>query len=180
MVRPVQKELGASERRACEVVGQSYPDSGMSQDAPEDEGGLIERMRAIGPWDPRYAYRFACGSLCWEGWHMNRRHVYRLWGREGLKVARKQQQKRRMGASNGAWVGKKPETKDCIWVWDLMHDRTGSGRSLKWLSIIDKFTRECLALKLRRSIEAEDVKDHTKVTPEAAVIDWAKDAVLTR
>ncbi len=46
-----------------------------------------------------------------------------------------------------------------MWTWDFIFDRTTSGRSLKWLSIIDEFTRECLALKVAGSITSEDVID---------------------
>ncbi|MBN72079.1 MAG: hypothetical protein CME32_22715 [Gimesia sp.] len=40
-----------------------------------------------------------------------------------------------------------------------MFDRTASGSSLRWFSIADEFTRECLALKVDRSIRSEDVID---------------------
>lgn len=40
-----------------------------------------------------------------------------------------------------------------------MFDRTTNGSCLKWLSIMDEFTRECLALKVDRSITSEDVID---------------------
>jgi transposase InsO family protein len=46
-----------------------------------------------------------------------------------------------------------------VWTWDFVFDRTTSGSALKWLSIVDEFTRECLALKVDRSITSEDVID---------------------
>lgn len=120
---------------------------------------MVKRMRAIAGQNPRYGYRFAWACLRREGWHINRKRVYRLWRREGLKVARKQHKKRRLGVSKNSCARKKPERKDHIWAWDFIHDRTASGGPLKWLTIIDEFTRECLALKVGRSIKAEDVKD---------------------
>jgi putative transposase len=48
---------------------------------------------------------------------------------------------------------------DHVWCWDFVFDRTTSGSQLKWLSIVDEYTRECLALKVARSITSEDVID---------------------
>lgn len=49
--------------------------------------------------------------------------------------------------------------KDHVWAWDFVFDRTTNGSPLKWLSIVDEYTRECLALKVDRSITSEDVID---------------------
>ena len=40
---------------------------------------------------------------------------------------------------------------------DFIHDRDARGRPLKWLSVVDEFTRECLALEVERSIPASGV-----------------------
>lgn len=47
--------------------------------------------------------------------------------------------------------------KDHVWAWDFIHDRTECGGALKWLSIVDEHTRECLALELGRSFTSEKV-----------------------
>ena len=46
-----------------------------------------------------------------------------------------------------------------VWSWDFVFDRTTNGTSLKWLVIVDEFTRECLTLKVGRGIRSEDVID---------------------
>ena len=48
--------------------------------------------------------------------------------------------------------------KDDVWTWDFIFDRTSDGRSLKWLSLIDEYTRECLALEARRGMTAEEIR----------------------
>jgi transposase InsO family protein len=53
----------------------------------------------------------------------------------------------------------RPEHADHVWAWDFIFDRTARGQSLKWLSVVDEYTRECLALVAARSITAEDVLD---------------------
>ena len=48
--------------------------------------------------------------------------------------------------------------KDDVWTWDFIFDRTSDGRTLKWLSLVDEYTRECLALEARRGMTAEDIR----------------------
>jgi putative transposase len=54
---------------------------------------------------------------------------------------------------------RRAERKDHVWTWDFVFDRTTSGTALKWLSLVDEYTRECLTLKVARSITSEDVID---------------------
>ncbi len=94
-----------------------------------------------------------------EGWVVNVKRVHRLCRKEGLKVRRKPRKTRAMGNSTNACHLRQSTHKDHVWCWDFAFDRTESGTTLKWLSIIDEFTRECLALKVARSITSEDVLD---------------------
>jgi putative transposase len=108
---------------------------------------------------PRFGYRRMWALLVQEGWRVNRKRIHRLWRKEGLKVPQKQRKKRRLGTSQNACHRRRAEFKDHVWCWDFIFDRTAAGTSLKWLSIIDEYTRECLALKVDRSITSEDVLD---------------------
>jgi transposase InsO family protein len=54
---------------------------------------------------------------------------------------------------------RRAEHRDDVWCWDFVFDRTATGSALKWLSIVDEHTRECLALKVSRSIASEDLID---------------------
>tara|TARA_R110000868_G_scaffold324794_2_gene585622 strand:+ start:1523 stop:1912 length:390 start_codon:yes stop_codon:yes gene_type:complete len=108
---------------------------------------------------PRFGYRRIARLLQREGWQASFTRVYRLWRREGLKVPQKKRKRRRLGDSRNGCHLLRPEQKDHVWCWDFVFDRTASGSSLKWFSIVDEFTRECLALKVDRSIRSEDVID---------------------
>src|SRR6185295_8833313 len=108
---------------------------------------------------PRYGYRFITAKLRQEGWRVNRKRVYRLWRREGLKVPKKKRKKRRLGTSENACHRQRALHKDHVWCWDFIFDRTTSGSPVKWLSIVDEYTRECLCLKVDRGITSEDVID---------------------
>jgi transposase InsO family protein len=106
---------------------------------------------------PRFGYRRIGALLRREGWRVNRKRVYRLWRQQGLKVPRKQHKKRRLGHSDNGCVRRRPRGKDDVWAWDFIHDRTEDGRPLKWLSVVDESTRECLVLEVRRGLPAEAV-----------------------
>ena len=117
----------------------------------------MERMLALVREHPRFGYRRIWALLRREGWRVNRKRVYRLWRREGLKVPQKARKRRHLGHSANSCVRRRAERADHVWAWDFIFDRTTRGRSLKWLSIVDEYTRECLALVVARSITAQDV-----------------------
>jgi transposase InsO family protein len=120
---------------------------------------LVKRMLELARAHPRYGYRFIRAKLRQEGWQVNAKRIYRLWRREGLKVPQKKRKKRRLGTSANGCHRRRAEFKDDVWCWDFVFDHTASGSPLKWLSIIDEHTRECLCLKVDRSITSEDVID---------------------
>lgn len=120
---------------------------------------MVQEMLALVGQHPRYGYRRIWALLRKAGWKVNRKRVYRLWRQEGLKVPQKQHKKRRLGHSGNSCVRRKAEHKDHVWAWDFVHDRTTDGRPLKWLSIVDEYTRECVALEVGRGMTAERVID---------------------
>jgi transposase InsO family protein len=120
---------------------------------------LVQRILELVAEHPRYGYRFITVLLKREGWQVNRKRVYRLWQEEGLQVPQKQRKKRRLGSAEGGCVRHRAEHKDHVWAWDFIFDRTERGRSIKWLSIIDEYTRECLALEVDRQMKSHDVLD---------------------
>ena len=82
----VQAELGVSERRACQVLGQHRSTQRKAPRTPEDEAALtadiVELARTYG----RYGYRRITALLHQAGWAVNAKRVQRIWRREGLKV----------------------------------------------------------------------------------------------
>lgn len=97
---------------------------------------------------PRYGYRLISSELVREGWRVNAKRVYRLWRREGLKVARKARKQRSKGGSANSCINRPSRHKDDVWAVDFIHDSTASGSSLKMLVVEDEYTRECLALEV--------------------------------
>jgi transposase InsO family protein len=126
----------------------------------DDEGALIKRIHELVGQHPRFGYRRIWAILKYqEGWRVNRKRIWRLWQQEHLKVPQRQHKKRRLGTSDNSIIRQKATCKDDVWAIDFIFDRTANGRSLKWLSVIDEYTRECLALEVSRSMNAKDVID---------------------
>jgi len=76
---------------------------------------------------------------------------------KGLKVPKKQPKRGRLWLNDGSCVRLRPEYKDHVWAYDFVHDRTHDGRPLRMLTIVDEYTRECLAIDVARRMTSEDV-----------------------
>ena len=61
--------------------------------------------------------------------------------------------------NDGSCIRLKPEHKDHVWSYDFMVERTNNGKTFRILNIIDEFTRECLAVRVDRKINSQDVID---------------------
>jgi putative transposase len=155
----LQQEFAVSERRACNAVDQPRSSQRYEAKPRDDEAPLVARMRTIAAQRPRFGYRRVAALLRAEAWNASATRVFRLWRREGLKVPQKRRKRRCLGNSRNACHVQLAKHKDDVWTWDFIFDRTISGSPLKWLSIVDEHTRECLALKVNRSITSEDVID---------------------
>jgi putative transposase len=125
----------------------------------EDEEKLVTRILELVRHHPRYGYRRVWALLRMEGWSANRKRIWRLWKMLGLKVPQKRRKRLRLGTSDNGCIRRRSVGKDDVWAWDFIFDRTANGRSIKWLSVIDEFTRECLVLEVNRTMTATDVVD---------------------
>lgn len=153
-----------SQRRACQIVGQPRSTHRYVGRQVDKDKRLVSRLHELARAHPRYGYRFMTTLIRRddEFRRVNVKRVYRLWRAEGLKVPRKQVKKRRLGTSENGIVAHRSEFKDHVWCYDFVKDQTLDGRPLKFLPIVDEFTRECLALETARHITAHDVIETLK------------------
>jgi len=155
----VQRDVGVSQRRACRALGQPRSTQRYRPRKKPDEGSLLRAIEALVCRHPRYGYRMVHAMLVADGHDVGRDRVYRLWRRHGYGVKRKPRKKRRLGVSENGIMRQKAESINDVWCWDFIHDRDERGRVLRWLVIEDEFTREGLAVEVRRSFKARDVLD---------------------
>lgn len=147
----------ASERRACRLTGQHRSTQRRVPVAREADGRLLADMRRLAVAHPRYGYRRIHQLLLRGGWRVNRKRVQRLWREEGMRVPRKRRKRWRLGHSGNSCTRRRAEQRNHVWSYDFIFDRLENGRQIKILIIVDEYTRECLALRVARSIRAVDV-----------------------
>ena len=116
---------------------------------------MIELAREYG----RYGYRRIAVLLRDAGWQVSDGRVERLWRREGLKVPSKQPKKSRLWLNDGSCVRLRPERPNHVWSYDFVHCRTDDGKAFRTLNILDEFNRECLAIKVARKLNSNNVID---------------------
>lgn len=94
-----------------------------------------------------------------EGWPVNRKRVYRIWRKEGLQVPQKRHKKKRLGDGSNSITRHRPEYVGHVWGIDFIHDETEDGRRLRYLSVLDEYSRFNIELTPRRHFTSVMVVD---------------------
>jgi putative transposase len=156
------EHYGASQRRACRVMGRARSNLRYRRVRGDDEPALVREIKRLARRHPRYGYRRIHAMLVRRGWTINLKRVRRLWNELGLRRPVRLRKPRKLGPKPGASSNSCTETparfKDDVWTCDFIHDRTADGRPLKWLTLVDEYTRECLVLHAASSLTGADVR----------------------
>jgi transposase InsO family protein len=104
---------------------------------------------------PRYGYRRIAALLRQEGYRVGKRHVQKLRRSLGLRVPPSRKKIVRRGRSTG--LPTKAEYRGHVWTWDFIADATTRGGSIRMLTILDEYTRECHVLRADRALKSGDV-----------------------
>jgi putative transposase len=153
----LRQRFGVSERHACRVVGQHRSTERLGPPRPSDEEAELRAwLRAFSKERPRWGWRRAAKQARREGRRVNDKRILRLWRLEGLKVSYRKRKKphRGIGTAVGAMC---PIAPNALWAMDFQFDTTVDGRTIKLLNVVDEFTRECPAIVVDRSIDADKV-----------------------
>jgi putative transposase len=157
----VGEHFNVSQRRASRSLGLSRSCLRYAPVVRDEQVALARRIEGLAAAHPRYGYRRIWALLNREGWSVNKKAVRRHWRQLGLKLAVPKadpKPRRPHGQDANACHVRPSRGKDDVWTWDFIFDRTSDGRTLKWLSLVDEYTRECLALEARRGMTAEDIQ----------------------
>lgn len=146
-----------SERRACRVLGQARAVQRHTPEVRDDEEPLTGRIVELAAVYGRYGTPRITAMLRQEGWIVNHKRVERIWREEGLKVPQKQPKRGRLWLNDGSCVRLRPERKDHVWAYDFVSGRTHDGVPFKMLTLVDEYTRECLAIDVARKLTSDDV-----------------------
>jgi transposase InsO family protein len=161
IVTEIREHFNVSQRSASRALDLPRSSLRYAPVVRDGQAALARRIEELAGAHPRFGYRRIWAMLDREGWTVNKKAVRRLYRELGLKVATPRatpKPRRPHGQDANACHLQPSRGKNDVWTWDFIFDRTSDGRSLKWLSLVDEYTRECLALEARRGMTAEEIR----------------------
>ncbi|MCC7416958.1 MAG: transposase [Acidobacteria bacterium] len=141
---------GLSKTKACRLFRVARSMTTYQSRLDVKDAPVIDRMAVLAQENPRYGYRRVRVLLGREGKAMSARRAYRLWRKAGLKVPKK----RRRRVSTTTARPTPPTGANHVWCYDFVLDACANGQVLKCLTVVDEYTRECLAIDVAPSIRS--------------------------
>ena len=145
---------GVSQRRACALFSTSRSTLRYTSRLEARDGPLLVAMKQLSDQFPRFGYRRILVFMEQLGHAMGADKALRLWQKAGLQVPRKRPRKR---VAHSRPRPQLPSGANEVWAYDFVHDACANGQQLKCLTIIDEYTRECLAIDVAGSIRSNRV-----------------------
>ncbi len=158
-MQTLQRKFSVSERRACETLDQPRSSQRYAGRPKDEDQRLTKKILELVRQRPRFGYRRIGVLLRRDGEVINDKRMYRLWKAAGLKVPRKRRTTRATGEKKNACHVAPTGFAYDVWTWDFVHSSTVDGRKIRFLNIVDEYTRLCLSIKVGRRITSEDAID---------------------
>lgn len=148
------RQRGVSVRRGCALLSVSRWTLGYRSRLALKDAAALSEMRELAAQYPRYGYRRIQVFLARRGHPMSADRTHRLWRQAGLQVPRKRPRRR---VASGRPRPLPAQGPNQVWAYDFVFDRCANGQQLKCLTVIDEYTRECLAIDVAGSIRSTRV-----------------------
>ena len=148
-------DRGVSQRRACTLLNVSRSSLYYSPKMPVKDAPVIEAMKVLSGTYPRFGSRRIRIFLQRDGIHLGKERCGRLWAKAGLQVPRKRRRKR-AGTTLRPLA---PTARNSVWSYDFVYDACANGQKLKCLTVVDEYSRECLAIDVSGAIRSSRVID---------------------
>lgn len=146
-----------SERAACRYLGLGRSSGRYRGQVPSEAKKRVhDHIERLSRKYPRLGSRKLTKMLQAEGWKVGRKLIRRIRRERGLRVNRWLPRPRRRGSSTGK-IPTRAERLNHVWSWDFVADRTDNGGALRILSLIDEYSRECVALQVARRLRSADL-----------------------
>lgn len=164
MVSPSQKRRAiqsivednlSTTAQACRALDLARSSFYLASHVNPESCTLQRQIKRLSQKHPRYGYRRITALLRREGHAVNGKRVQRVRRMEGLQVSKKQRRMRRVGQSTAE--RQHALHRGHVWSWDFVADQTERGTCFRVLTLLDEYTRECLAVHVAWSIRAVDV-----------------------
>jgi len=167
------EQFQLSERRACRLVGLSRDSFRNPPMASEQTQALRCRIVDIAHQRRRFGYRRVHDLLRRDFPGVNHKRVYRLYREANLAVRKRKKSKRPLNERVPLQLAKAVNE---VWSMDFVSDSLSNGRRLKYLTVADDFSHECVDIAVDFGISGEYV---TRLLDRAAVFRGYPDMVRT-
>ena len=155
LVAWIRQGFGCSERRACGLVSIGRA-SMRYQHRRDPQPALRMRLKELAAARVRFGYRRLTVLLRREGWPVNAKRVYRIYKEEGLMIRTKLRKKIARRRPLVVELASGPNQR---WSMDFVAARLEDGRPFRILTVVDQFTRECVAIRAKPRLSGHDVAD---------------------
>jgi putative transposase len=142
---------GLSRRRACALLSVARSTVGYASRLAVRDAPAIAAMRELAAQYPRYGYRRIRIFLRRAGHAMSADRAHRLWRQARLQVPRRRPRRR---VASGRPRPVPPAARNHVWAYDFVFDWCANGQRLKCLTVVDEWTRECLAIDVAGGIRS--------------------------
>lgn len=146
---------GLSQRRACALMSVARSTLRYTSRLDQRDAPVVAAMKELSAQYPRYGYRRICIFLERQGFGMSFDRAWRLWSKAGLQVPKKRPRKRAASRARP----EAPQDLGHVWAYDFVFDTCANGQQIKCLTVVDEFSRECLAIDVAGSIRSARVID---------------------
>ena len=148
------RQRGLSQRRACGLLGMARSTLSYELRMPAKDAPVMDAMKALSSQYPRYGYRRIRVFLQRQGLELSWSRTHRLWRQAGLLLPKRRPRRR---IARGRPRPFAPFKANTVWAYDFVFDTTAAGQQIKCLTVIDEYTRECLAIDVAGSIRSKRV-----------------------
>jgi len=138
----VRQGLGSA-AQSCRALGMARSSFYCKSRVRTERVLMKQRIIELSEAHPRYGYRRIGALLRREGHRVNTKRVQRIRRQEGLQVRKKQRATRRIGISTA--TRQRALRANQVWSWEIIHDQTQAGSSLRILSLIDEYSKQCFS-----------------------------------
>jgi putative transposase len=145
---------GLGQRRACALMDVSRSGLGYGLKMPDKNAPVIAAMRTLSGHYPRFGSRRIRVMLGRDGIVVGKDRRASLWAKAGLQVPKKRRRRRIGGSRQRPYA---PAARNAVWCYDFVFDACANGQQLKCLTVVDEYTRECLAIDVAGSIRSKRV-----------------------
>lgn len=145
---------GLSVRRACALLSVARSALGYESRMAAKDGPIRIAMARLSAQYPRFGYRRIQVFLEREGYQVSAERTHRIWRQAGLQVPRRRP---RRSIAGGRPRPLPPATRHDVWTYDFVFDTCANGQQLKCLTVLEEYSRECLAIEVSGSIRSKHV-----------------------